>query len=220
MLFIFVLTAAYASADASTGYVKIILNKEKTLYVQFQDDELKMATSVADLKDAKIINAAESSKLGGTTQQDEYSQIALPLTAKELPSGIQKIAVKITHIYDTGDEALGLFDYAGIEFIFSKKGPAGVLWEYSVETGTEVKSSAAKALNAELPDISQPKIVLEVQPKESRQVGVAIQIRSKKFTISAIKQAGKDATAYLKVLDKDGKTVNAANGPLSKFGYT
>jgi hypothetical protein len=202
------ITAGCASWPKGPAYMRVAVSEKSVVYLQFQRDELRAATTIEALPDATPARLQVDSDLGHFTTN-------LPIPAEDLPAGLTVKAEFWKADFPFGISKLFLF------FRFFRHDERNVEWQYITE-GLDYRTggSAADAPLIDLPDIAKIQLAVTGQPSSGKieivlYLGVAGQC-----AMNLYRTDGQDIAATVRVLDETGKEVVRKQGTLKDFGFS
>jgi len=206
-----------ASDGDQRGYLRLKLPPKTNIYVEISETELRMATTPAALKTAKVIKP--KAREDGPP---EFPPTALPVPASALPAGF--IGAQVAFSYYAmpdrrgADPANVSCGYSSGRLGLTRKDSKGVNWTYWIDINEEVKNSPVNAPVIQVPAPKKLLLRIDARP-DGKQVGIGLKTMAVQAEVSNIQRNGKDMEAQIQLIDSAGKAVTTAKGPLSKFGF-
>ena len=205
------------AGEDTPRYIRIAVGPKHTICVQFQGDEMRLATSAEGLKDATPVKAKRDVWRSGR-RQVQFPEVDLPLPPAAPESRPLSLRASL------GWTSAGSRDgYVFGQLIVSRSDEKKVRWDYRqrVGMGIGLEPDAAPVVQAADPDNLSIEIVTQQKGGRtaSRDVGIALRVKGGQAQLDDIQQDGKSVEAHLRVLDGAGKEVVSEKGPLSKFGF-
>ena len=209
------LTVAYCATPSSSQYLRIAVTPKVTVYAQFTDNQLRLATTVAGLDKAKAIRATQS-----RFSFYEFSQVPLPVSASVLGKGWSGISATFDVLGARGPDNQSRPHRVFTNIGLSRKDAAGAQWGYWRSVGdSQTGSSAAGAPAVAVPQMAALTLKVTARAK-GRQLGIGAVVMAGKRELSDITKNGKSAeTLRVTVRNERGTVVATTAGPLSKFGF-
>ena len=227
--------AASPCLAANPVYVRIAVPPKTTVYVEFQDRDMRMATTVAGLKAATPIRA--ESVEGG---QIHFPEVALPLTAKSLPAGYTEVRAWLN--LGPSDVVILDADLQGVADRLIPGSPAPpmrwevsgylcprcvdkqkAVWTYWFEVGAEASTTADTAPILRVPEMTKLKVKVVAQAdKRDLRIGVRATVGNAELSDIRTTRGGQESPyspVQVAVRDAAGKSVAAERGRLDKFGF-
>jgi hypothetical protein len=199
---------ADAASDSAPAYVRIGVPPKTTVYVEFRDTQMRLATTTAGLKTAPAVKATRASQ-----NLWSFPEVSLPLSARALPAGWKKVRADL-HLHLTNGKPESTCARLGV----SRADARGALWTCWSSLAARVSTAPAKArlLQAREP----AEIALRVTTKvQRREIGVVARVMAGKAELDDIDKDGKSVAAQVTVRDAEGRVVTSKRGTLGDFGF-
>jgi hypothetical protein len=204
-----------APLAAAPAYSRIQVSPTTIVYAQFEQGQLRMATTVAGLKTARAVKAKQS-----TPDSVVFPEVSLPVSADALPAGCSKVrAVLYLRLLTTGDPS----SRSRTWYAYGVVGPSrtdqeGALWTYWFTVGAPVGAQPEQAQVMQVPDPGDLKLSV-VAKGQRREIGVGVRVMAWAAQVYDIQEGGQTAQVHVLVRDADGNGIASERGPLSKFGF-
>jgi hypothetical protein len=237
-------TAASGAQASDYLRVQFLPEKQAALFLQFDEDALRVATTTGGLATAQPIRADEVSPMpgeGGTSLAD-YRRVTLPARPQGASRATASFRVEHFKPKATAPHAVPENTYVSGSFSISIPGAAGGSWTYVAAASSATLDRERAASPAEAPvlvigDLSHP--VLTIEPQVTgRKVAIAVRLWTGEpakaidaesgrailapldtaTSIGSVERNGRPARVHLDVVAPPGKTVKSAEGDLSTFG--
>jgi hypothetical protein len=200
---------------------KIRIPPATYVYVQFQGNEMRMATSVAGLEMAQPVTGAK-----GTDRASDiliFPEVTLPVPAGDLPSGYTEVRARLL----LGPQRYGFFSGAegplDVREVYGTISPylkdsQGSLWAYAFYITWPLLTDPGEQYTQVLPNPTDFRLVVE--PKaEQRQVGVGLDMTAGRVGFCAIRREGREVGVRVVVRDPKGHVMASKRGLLSDFTF-
>jgi len=205
---------APVSAAETPLYARIKVGPKTIVYLQFQGDQMRMATSVAALKTAKAVSPKQSAP-----DVMIFPEVTLPVAAGALPQGLSKVKAMIAlRRMPGGARSPGGLWYASGVVGPSRTDEKGALWTYWFQAGAPTATRPDSAQVWQVPELARLRLSVTAKV-ERRQLGVAVQVMAGTAAAYDIQKDGKSVEAQVMVRDADGNGIASERGPLAKFGF-
>jgi len=200
------------AAVQSPSYVRFQVSDKVTVYAQFQNDEMRMATSVEGLASAKPVKAQPSAQ----GRPAQFAATDLPLTAEMLPAGCTGIK---TTLYLISIRTAG-GPYVTGTLNVSQKDANNSVWTYLTRVGARTGADAAKAPVVGVPAMDRATFEVVGKPNpQTNSIGVGVKVKVGNLLLAGIMKDGANAEIQVRVVNKEGKEVSSAKLSLDKLGF-
>jgi hypothetical protein len=238
---IILVCAASCCFAATTYYTRISVSPQTTIYVEFSNDEMRMADSVAGLKTATSIQAKSSQG-----EYVEFPEVALPLGAVNPRTGYTEVRTVLelepamigildqTVIVDrdaiepavtrTADRIIGtpprqVLGYLCPRWADQRKRE----WSYWFRVSAPAGMSLETAPMLRVPEMRDPKVDVVTQvDKQNLYIGVRLTVDSVELSDLRITRGGAErrpSAVGVIVRDAAGHLIARSRGRLDKFGF-
>jgi len=214
------LTAAAAVAstksDAAPLYLRIAVSPTSSVYIEFRNDEMRVAGAAKDLERAKPVKATASGS------QYSFPEVELPVAKQELPAGFSKLTTTLKLFrfrsslgFMPRQESVHAFGTLGL----AREDSKGVLWTYCTQMSAQPAAAVERAPRISVPKLT-PLTLSLVTKTTRRRIGAGLRVMSGTTEVDDILRDGKAPQVQMRLLDNRGKVVASERGPLAKFGFT
>ena len=202
------------AAGQSPSYVRFQVSDKVTVYAQFQNNEMRMATSVEGLPNAKPVKARPSAQ----GQPTQFAETDLPVPAEMLPAGCTGIKT-ILYLYSIQGRAGGLYVTGTLNV--SQKDANNSIWTYLMRIGAQTAADAVKAPVIGIPAMDSATFEVVGKPSpQTNAIGVGVKVKVGNSLLAGIMKDGANAEIQVRVVDKGGKEVSSAKLSLDKLGFS
>jgi len=204
--------------------VRFLPAAKASLYLRFQNKELRMASSRRGLDKAQPVRSGQLDSQ--TFPEGEYylrysfSKTGLPVAV----SGLSKVQGRfdLTRVQTIRDRS-GPLQPSSVsgELFLTTRARSGRTWTYVLSVSAERVGSKSEPLVIKAPKVNPKDLKLEITTKvEGRDARVGLTVKSGGASISNILKNGKNAPARIRIVSAKGETVVNESGDLQKFGFT
>ena len=200
-------------AAANPKYVRLVVPPNRTYYVEFRKDTMRMAASVEGLKKAAPTMASHA-----MSDNASFPAMALPAAASSPSIGsLPKVRFELMRyggIFGGGGSETEV--YGSLDFTQKDKDGSG--WSYSLDITGQTGDTPQTAPEIKIPQSLKPRLDVVAKP-ERRRLGVGLRVLSDGQEVGRIRKEGVDAQARLRIVGSDGKVVASTQGTLDKLGF-
>jgi len=205
------------AAESKPAFIRISVSPEVTLFVQFLEKEMRMATTAERLAQATPVKAV-SDKTEQGQRQFRFPAVALPVPAEALPAGVTKVQATF-QVLDLGPGAGPRGSLVFGELAQYRADKAGAEWLYMQRLGLQASATSDKAPEIQLADLEKVSLTVVTKADRERKLGIGLRVAAGKSELNDIRKNGQPVEAQIRVLDSAGKEVASEKGPLNKFSF-
>jgi hypothetical protein len=216
-----------SAAPAEYAAIRFLPNQEPAVYLQCQDDTIRIASSIAGLENAKPIKAPRSRRFQFDAGPNEmvrghsFAETDLPVAIE----GVSRVSVSLHvqrtyRLRRTGSEP-GRTTVVSGQFRLSRQDRSGAVWTYGFFANGREPATAdpAQAPMMDVPDLD--KLALKVETKvEGKKVRIGLRVMAGESWVSEITKGSANAPAQIQVANQAGKAILSEKGDVKKFGFT
>ena len=203
-------SAAASAAEQAPVFVRIKLTRG-SLYVHFKGEEMRIATSVKELKEADPIVSTKIAK-SSRGRYIYFPETTLPIPEKDLPSG----ATEITAEFILQESSLMVYGTLSL----SLKDKNEVEWTYKWRISKKASKSPSSAAYIKLPELKKLSlgVVTQANSKQKR-VAVGLRLKAGNTEMVGVYKDGAEVKAHVGIINTKGEKIVSGNGPIGKYGF-
>lgn len=222
-----------AQTESHYGCIRLLPAEKPAIFVEFQGDRMRLATSPAEVADATWIAQSSTYRftLGGRRFLDTYTfpELAFPVPFPGATSARIKLMLRLLRGKPQPDDAERGIASEFVGFCrVQKKDPAGATWTFAFNTAGPVTTERRWGRDNETRVPHLNSLTLGVETKvEGRTAYIGVRALAADdpptvppFIVTEVLEDDKQAPVHIEVLDSDGKIVHAKSGDLKTLGFT
>ena len=189
------------------AFARIAVSEKSVVYVQIQGDELRAATSAAELQTAAPVKAG--------------SEFTLPLPADQLPAGVTAIKARLglQQYQVRNSEGPALTRFISGQLTVCRTDDQKVEWQYVSQCGVQAFADVVKARSLELPDPDKVKATLEINPASGK-LAIGLRLTADGAALTDVRKDGRPVQVKMVVADASGAEIASKVGALADFGFS
>lgn len=221
---VFAITSSAAAARTIPAYLRLAVpatapaQPEVVLYLELTGKELRMADTIAGLKNAKPVKG-----ITGRNNTIQFTGVALPIPPEKLEAGIS--AAKASLMFYNKSRLYGTLHLFQTDEHKAK-------WTYSTRFYLQAGTSPDTAATIQVPSLARAELKTDIKPGKGKMLGIGVKLMvgptapetgektsAPMQELSDIAKNGKSVNLSVRLLNATGKVVSSEQKPLANLGY-